>query len=73
MTSQIASAQHHFRHPGSLAEVETTTKEQRALYNFLRVKTTYPDETFNQDDFALYPGSLEYLQAMNTLVSFSDA
>lgn len=73
MTSQIAADQHHFQHPVPLAEIETATKEQRALYNFLRVKTIYPDETFNQDDFALYPGWLEYLQAMNTLVSFSEA
>jgi hypothetical protein len=33
----------------------------------------YPDETFNQDDFVLYPGWLEYLQAMNTLISFNEA
>jgi hypothetical protein len=69
MTSQIATDKHHFRHPRSLAEIETTTNEQRALYNFLRVKTIYPDETFNQDDFFLYPGWKEYLQAMDMLVS----
>ncbi len=72
MTSQIATDQHHFQHPSPLAEVETATKEQRALYNFLRVKTIYPDETFNKDDFALYPGWLEYLQTMNMIASFGD-
>jgi hypothetical protein len=73
MTSQIATDQHHFQHPKPLAEVEITTREQRALYNFLRVKTMYPDETFNKDDFALYPGWLEYLQTMNMIASFADA
>jgi hypothetical protein len=73
MTSQIATDQHHFQHPQSLAEVETTTKEQRALYNFLRVKTMYPDETFNKDDFTLYPGWLEYLQTMTMISSLAGA
>ena len=72
MTSKIATDQHHFQHPKPLAEVETTTTEQRALYNFLRVKTMYPDETFNKVDFALYPGWLEYLQTMNMIASFDD-
>ena len=71
MTSQIATDQHHFQHLRSLSEIETTTSEQRALYNFLRVKTMYPDETFNKDDFALYPGWQEYLQTMEMLASFS--
>jgi len=71
MTSQIATDQRHFQHPRTLAEVETVTREQRALYNFLRVKTIYPDETFNKDDFALYPGWQEYLQTMDVLASFS--
>jgi hypothetical protein len=70
MTSQIATDQHHFHHPKALAELEATTKEQRALYNFLRVKTLYPDEPFNKDDFSLYPGWLEYLQTMDMLASF---
>ena len=73
MTSQIASDQHHFQHPSSLAEIETATREQRALYNFLRVKTMYPDESFNMQDFSLYPGWQEYLQTMDMLVSFSTA
>jgi len=71
MTSQIAADQRHFQHPRSLAEIETATKEQRSLYNFLRVKTMYPDETFQEDDFALYPGWMEYLQTMEMLASFS--
>ena len=72
MTSQIVTDKHHFQHPQSLAEIETTTPEQRALYNFLRIKTMYPDEPFNKDDFALYPGWLEYLHTMNMIASFSD-
>jgi hypothetical protein len=72
MTSQIATDKHHFQHPRPLAEVETSTKEQRALYNFLRVKTQYPNETFIADDFTLYPGWMEYLQTMNMLVSLGD-
>ena len=73
MTSQINVNQYHFRHPTSLAETETTTREQRALFNFLRVKTIYPDETFNKDDFALYPGGMEYLQTIDALVSLNNS
>ena len=69
MTSQVTANERHFQHPQSLAEVETTTREQRALYDFLRVKTMYPNETFNPSDFSLYPGWLEYLQVMDGLVS----
>lgn len=72
MTSQIATDKHHFQHSMPLADIETTTREQRALYNFLRVKTMYPDETFNKDDFALYPGWHEYLQTMSMMTSFGD-
>ena len=72
MTEQISTQQYHFQHPEALAKVKVTTKEQRALYNFLRVKTTYPDEPFVQDDFALYPGWMEYIQTMNMLFSSSD-
>jgi hypothetical protein len=43
------------------------------LYNFLRVKAIYPDEAFNRDDFALYPGWREYLQVADMLVSLSKA
>jgi len=70
MSAQITAKQHHFQHPRSLAEVETTTREQRALFNFLRVKTIYPDEVFNNDDFAIYPGWMEYLQTIDMLMSF---
>ena len=69
MVPQIAEDQQHYRHPKSLAEMKQTTREQRALYNFLRVKTLYPDESFNPDDFALYPGWLEYLQCMDMLLN----
>jgi hypothetical protein len=71
MTSQIATDQRHFQHPSSLADIGTSTREQRALYDFLRVKTMYPDEEFNEEDFAPYPGWQEYLQAMETLASFT--
>jgi len=69
MTAQISAKQYHFQHPESLAKVKVTTPEQRALYNFLRVKTMYPDEPFIKDDFALYPGWMEYIQAMDMLFS----
>jgi hypothetical protein len=73
MTAQISAKQHHFQHPKALAKVKVTTKEQRALYNFLRVKTIYPEESFINDDFALYPGWMEYIQAMDMLFSSGDA
>jgi hypothetical protein len=69
MTEQVTAGGRHFQHFQSLADVETCTREQRALYNLLRVKTMYPDESFNPDDFALYPGWQEYLQMMNMLLS----
>ncbi|MBI5952517.1 MAG: sulfotransferase [Chloroflexi bacterium] len=69
MAAQVSASQRHFNHPKSLAEIDTTTREQRALYNFLRIKTMYPDEAFNPNDFALYSGWQEYLQAMDALVS----
>jgi hypothetical protein len=31
-----------------------------------------PDETFRGDDFALYPGWREYLQAMDILLALSN-
>ncbi|MGZ9234093.1 MAG: sulfotransferase [Anaerolineales bacterium] len=68
MAGQITSKQHHFQYSKALAEVEVTTREQRALFNFLRLKTIYPHEPFNSDDFALYPGWLEYLQAIDKIV-----
>jgi len=72
MTAQITSSRYHFQHPQSLAEIETCTREQRALFNFLRVKTMYPNEAFIPDDFALYPGWLEYLQTMDMIVSMNN-
>jgi hypothetical protein len=69
MTTQISAGQHHFQHPEALARIKVTTREQRALYNFLRVKTLYPEEPFISDDFALYPGWMEYIQAMDMLFS----
>lgn len=69
MSEQITTRQHHFRYPQALAEVEVATREQRALFNFLRLKTIYPDEAFNQDDFAMYPGWREYLQTIDVLSS----
>ena len=72
MTTQISAKQYHFQHPNALARVKVTTKEQRALYNFLRVKTMYPDEPFIEDDFALYPGWMEYIQTMDMLFSSND-
>jgi hypothetical protein len=69
MTAQVSASQRHFEYPKSLAEIDTTTHEQRALYNFLRVKTMYPNESFNPNDFELYPGWQEYLQTMDSLIS----
>lgn len=69
MVEPVTAGGRHFQHSHSLADVETCTREQRALFNFLRVKTLYPDESFNPDDFAPYPGWLEYLQTLDVLVS----
>jgi hypothetical protein len=69
MAACIDQDKHHYRSSVELANLETATAEQRALYNFLRVKTLYPHESFNPDDFALYEGWREYLQAMAALVS----
>jgi hypothetical protein len=68
MLPQVSTSRRHYHHQKSLAEMEQTTREQRALYNFLRVKTLYPDEAFNPDDFALYPGWREYLQSIDLLL-----
>jgi hypothetical protein len=69
MSLKVDTRQHHYQIPKALAEIETSTREQRALYDFLRVKTICPDEAFVREDFALYPGWLEYLQAMDMLTS----
>ena len=73
MAATIESKQHHFQSPATLAEIGTTTREQRMLFNFLRVKTMYPDEAYNRDDFAIYPGWMEYLQAIDMLVEFRNS
>jgi hypothetical protein len=69
MATQISNKQHHFRHSQALASVKVTTREQRALYNFLRIKTMYPEESFIKNDFVLYPGWLEYIQVIDMLFS----
>ncbi len=69
MTEQVTASGRHFTHPQALAEVETSTREQRALFDFLRVKTMYPNESYDPNDFALYPGWLEYLQTMDMFLS----
>ncbi len=71
MLPQVSDTQRHYHYEKSLAEMGQTTREQRALYDFLRVKTIHPDEAFNPDDFALYPGWREYLQAMDMLLALS--
>jgi len=71
MVPQISTKERHYHSQKSLADMEQVTKEQRMLYNFMRVKTLYPDEAFNKDDFALYPGWKEYLQAMDMLMQMS--
>jgi hypothetical protein len=73
MLPQISTSERHYKYTKSLAEMEQVTKEQRALYNFLRVKTLYPHEAFNKYDFSLYPGWKEYLQCMDMLMAMSKA
>jgi len=71
MSSQVVKNQQHHHYEKSLAEMEQVTREQRALYNFLRVKLIYPDESFVENDFSLYPGWREYLRAMDILLMLS--
>src|SRR6185369_16935799 len=73
MSSQISAAQRHYQSPAYLADLDTASAEQRALYNFLRVKTLYPNETFNPHDFAMHAGWMEYLQTMDMLVASMQA
>jgi hypothetical protein len=73
MLPHISTGERHYNYKKSLAEMEQVTNEQRALYNFLRVKTIYPHEAFNKEDFALYPGWKEYLQCMDMLMAMSKA
>jgi hypothetical protein len=72
MRSAIAENQRHYDYRKSLAEIEGATREQRALYNFLRVKTMYPDEAFKREDFELYPGWQEFLQSLDMLLTLSN-
>lgn len=65
MLQHVEATQRHHRYSKSLAEMNQATREQRALYNFLRLKTLYPDEPFQESDFALYPGWKEYLQVID--------
>lgn len=65
MVQHVEANQRHHRHGRSLAEMSQATREQRALYDFLRVKTLYADESFQETDFALYPGWKEYLQVID--------
>jgi len=71
MLPQVSTSQRHHNFDKALADMEQATREQRALYNFLRVKIMYPNETFQKDDFALYPGWREYLQAMDMILALS--
>jgi hypothetical protein len=71
MLPQVSENQRHHHYGKALAEMEQATREQRALYNFLRVKIMYPDEAYQQDDFALYPGWKEYLRVMDMLLALS--
>src|SRR5574338_1413950 len=60
LANLVLAGERHFEEARSLAEVEQSTREQRALYDFLRVKTLHPGETYNTADMALYPGWREY-------------
>ncbi|MDQ2691016.1 MAG: sulfotransferase [Chloroflexota bacterium] len=73
MLPQVMSNQRHHHYGRALAEMEQATREQRALYNFLRVKIMSPDEAFREEDFALYPGWQEYLQAMDMVLTLSQS
>ena len=61
MISQIETQKYHHQVPTPLANVEVSTTEQRALYNFLRLKAIYPNEAFNANDFALPSNWMEAL------------
>lgn len=71
MAQKIRASQQHYHYPGSLSDMAISTREQRALFNFLRVKTIYPEESFSRDDFAPYPGWQEYLQVTEMLVTLT--
>ena len=69
LIAQVEAGQRDFIAANDLAAMEVTTPEQRALYNFLRIKTLYPHETYRPEDFALHPGWMEHLQMMDMIVS----
>ena len=73
MLPQVVGNQRHYHYGKALADMEQATREQRALYDFLRVKIMYPDESFQESDFALYPGWREYLQAMDMVLTLSQS
>ena len=73
MLPRVAKNQQHQSYQKSLAEMPQATREQRALYDFLRVKIQYPDEVYNVDDFALYAGWKEYLESMDMRMTLQGA
>ena len=73
MLPRVAKNQQHQEYKKSLAEMPQATREQRALYDFLRVKIHYPDEAYNIDDFALYAGWREYLESVDMLMTLQGA
>jgi hypothetical protein len=73
MVPHVGRNQRHHHYGKALAEMEQSTREQRALYDFLRVKIRYPEEAFRHEDFALYPGWKEFLQAMDMVLTFSQS
>jgi hypothetical protein len=73
MLPRVAKNQQHQHYERSLAEMSQATREQRALYDFLRAKILYPDESFNPEDFALYPGWREYLESVDMLMTLQGA
>jgi hypothetical protein len=73
MLPRVAKNQQHQHYGTSLADMPQATREQRALYDFLRVKILYPDESCTMDDFALYPGWREYLESVDMLMTLQGA
>ena len=73
MFPRVAKNQQHQEYRRALAEMSQATREQRALYDFLRVKIHYPNEAYNIDDFALYAGWREYLESVDMLMTLQGA
>lgn len=69
MAQIVSRKQHHQIASKPLLEFDVVERKQNALYNFLRLKTIYPDEPFLLDDFSLHPAWHEYLKMMDTLVN----